>query len=107
MDHPAIRRQPAITLDPDSNLGERPVTVAVGELEPAAIATALERGAGAAEAMRRNGLIEAACLWLRAQCRVIGPLTMRRREEPCGTLEGSADDAGGGHGRRGLRGHGS
>jgi ApbE superfamily uncharacterized protein (UPF0280 family) len=72
VDHPAIRRQPAIALDPDSDLGERPVTVAVGELEPAAIATALERGAGAAEAMRRNGLIEAACLWLRGECRVVG-----------------------------------
>jgi ApbE superfamily uncharacterized protein (UPF0280 family) len=107
VDHPAVRRQPAIALDPDSDLGERPVTVAVGELEPAAIATALERGAGAAEAMRRNGLIEAACLWLRGECRVVGPLALKRGEEPRGTLEGSADDAGGGHGRRGLRGHGS
>jgi ApbE superfamily uncharacterized protein (UPF0280 family) len=107
VDHPAVCRRPAVELDPDSDLGERPVTVSVGALPPDAIATALERGAGAAEAMRRSGLIEAACLWLRGDCRVVGPLTLGRREEPRGTLEGSADDAGGGHDRRGLRGHGS
>lgn len=46
--HPAIARQPARELDPDSDLGERPVTVGVGILEPEAVAAALTAGANMA-----------------------------------------------------------
>src|SRR6185369_15658356 len=35
IDHPAIERRPARDLDPDSDLGDLPVTVAVGPLPPA------------------------------------------------------------------------
>ncbi len=72
LDHPAIERAPARDLDPDSDLGGLPVTVAVGALEPAAVDVALDAGAGAATAMRRAGLIEAAVLLLRGRWRVVG-----------------------------------
>jgi ApbE superfamily uncharacterized protein (UPF0280 family) len=58
-DHPAIDRQPAHDLDPDSDLGELLVTTQVGPLPPDVIAAALH--CGAAEA-RRLGLSAALCL---------------------------------------------
>ena len=72
LDHPAIERRPACQLDDDSDLGDRPVTVAVGALPPAAVAEALDRGARRARAMRRAGQIAAAMLVLRDQRRAIG-----------------------------------
>jgi ApbE superfamily uncharacterized protein (UPF0280 family) len=72
LDHPAIERRPACALDPDSDLGERLVTVGVGALDEASIAFALDRGAATAEAMCRAGLIQAAVLQLRQSCRVVG-----------------------------------
>ena len=79
LDHPAVRRMSACALDPDSDLGDRPVTVAVGELTPADVASALERGARVAARMRSRGLIAAACLWLRGRARVVGPWHMEGR----------------------------
>jgi ApbE superfamily uncharacterized protein (UPF0280 family) len=70
--HPAVRRRPAREIDPESDLGERPVTVAVGALTPAEIAAALARGRAEAEAMRAAGLIEAAALFLRGEAEVVG-----------------------------------
>lgn len=72
VDHPAIGRRPAHHLDPDSDLGDRLVTVAVGALDGAAIATALGRGAGLAAALERAGHIAAAVLVLQRQVRVVG-----------------------------------
>ena len=72
VDHPAIRRRPAAELDDDSDLGDRPVTVAVGEVPAAAVAQALDRGARAARSMRRAGQIAAAMLVLRARHRAVG-----------------------------------
>ena len=71
VDHPAIERRPASELD-DTDLGDRPVTVAVGALPEAAVAAALERGARAARAMHRAGHIRAAMLVLRAGRRAVG-----------------------------------
>ena len=48
MDDPAVHRQPASSLDADSDLGDRLVTVDVGTLSPEAVAVALERGLAAA-----------------------------------------------------------
>jgi len=73
-DHPAIRRVPARELRHDSDLGELPVTVAVGELPASCVAEALERGARAARAMQQAGLIQAAYLALQGQTRVAAPL---------------------------------
>ncbi len=71
-DHPAIERAPAHELDPDSDLGTRPVTVAVGALDAATIAAALDSGVTAAEAAQRAGHICAAVLVLQRQIRVVG-----------------------------------
>ncbi len=70
LDHPAIERRPARDLDPDSDLGDLPVTVAVGPLPDAAIAQALDSGAAEARRLRLCGLIEAAALSLGGQWRL-------------------------------------
>lgn len=70
LDHPAIERRPARDLDPDSDLGDLPVTVAVGPLSDDAIAEALDRGAAEARRLRLRGLIEGAALSLRGQWRI-------------------------------------
>ena len=70
--HPAIERTPAHDLDPQSDLGERRVTVAVGSLTPGEIGGALAAGAAEAEFWRRAGLIEAAALRLGEQTRLVG-----------------------------------
>ena len=72
LDHPAIERRPASSLDPDSDLGDLPVTVAVGVLEEAAVATALDAGAAEAERLAEAGLIAAAMLQLRGERRIVG-----------------------------------
>lgn len=71
-DDPAIERVPARELDPDSDLGDRPVTTAVGTLEEAVLAEALESGADAAEQMMRAGHIRAAVLVLQQIYRSVG-----------------------------------
>ena len=53
--HPAITRRPARALQHDTDLGDRPVTTAVGPLDPAEVADALAAGAASAEAMRARG----------------------------------------------------
>ena len=70
--HPAIERAPACDLDPQSDLGERHVTVAVGPLTAHEIGGALAAGAAEAELWRRAGLIEAAALRLGEQTRLVG-----------------------------------
>ena len=69
---PAVRRAPASSLDPDSDLGERPVTIEVGPLPPDGIADALDRGVEAAEGMLDRGLIVAALLSLQDRTRSVG-----------------------------------
>jgi len=73
--HPAIERQPACDLAPDSDLGGRLVTVGVGILSPAEVGAALERGLTVAEDLRHRGLIVAAALFLAGQARVCGPIS--------------------------------
>jgi ApbE superfamily uncharacterized protein (UPF0280 family) len=55
VEHPAIRRLPARQVKEDSDLGDLPVTVAVGALPHTAVAEALERGLAAARAMQHAG----------------------------------------------------
>ena len=69
---PAVRREPANELAPDSDLGARPVTVAVGPLAPGKIDVALTRGLDRAQDMVRRGLIVDACLALQSETRVLG-----------------------------------
>ena len=70
IDHPAIKRRPARDLDPDSDLGDLPVTVAVGSLPADAVEKALDRGAAEARRLRLRGLIEGAALSLLGRWRL-------------------------------------
>lgn len=62
--HPAIERRPARALSPDSDLGDRLATVAVGALSSEDVEAALARGLARAADMRRRGLIVDAFLAL-------------------------------------------
>lgn len=68
--HPAIHRRPAHELSPDSDLGDRLVTIAVDALEPAEIDAALDAGAATARHFVASGRIEAAILYLAGSERV-------------------------------------
>ncbi|MEJ6405091.1 UPF0280 family protein [Yoonia sp. 2307UL14-13] len=65
--HPAVSRQPASALSPDSDLGERLVTTDVGPLPAADIAKALSGGAKVAQNMMNRGHILQAILSLQGQ----------------------------------------
>ena len=73
VDSPEIRRAPARVLDESSDLGNRPVTVAVPALEPEAIDAALDAGMAAARALRNRGVIEGATLALQGRWRMLDP----------------------------------
>ena len=62
--HPAITRQRACDLSPDSDLGARLVTTAVGPLRPQDVSAALDAGGALAQDLVDRGLIRAACLAL-------------------------------------------
>jgi ApbE superfamily uncharacterized protein (UPF0280 family) len=70
--HPAVTRQPANALQPDSDLGARLVTRDVGELSRSEIAAALESGAECARQLFDRGLIEGALLRLCGDMLVVG-----------------------------------
>jgi ApbE superfamily uncharacterized protein (UPF0280 family) len=72
IDDPAVLRRPARDLDPDSDLGDLPVTVDVGPLTPSQVVDALEAGVARAEELRRAGLIEGALLTLAGEWRSAG-----------------------------------
>ena len=69
---PAVKRRPARELDPDSDLGDRLVTVAVGALTEAEIEAALAAGRARAEQYRRRGLIVDAVLMLDRHTQMLG-----------------------------------
>ncbi len=71
IDHPAIVRRPASALDPDSDLGDRLVTVAVGELPRGAVLAALESGRRQAAAYLARGLIVDAALMLQGETAIL------------------------------------
>ena len=71
-EHPAIVRIPACELAPDSDLGQRLVTQAVGVLLSEEVNQALESGARTAERLLRMELIRSAALNLQGQTRVVG-----------------------------------
>lgn len=72
--HPAIARRPARALAPESDLGDRLVTVGVGPLTPEETDTALAAGMARAEGFRARGLIAGALLSLGGRLRTTGPL---------------------------------
>lgn len=72
VDSTGVTRVPAAELDPDSDLGELLVTQAVGPLDAAEVAAALDAGLARAEAFRAAGLILGAALRLGGSARVTG-----------------------------------
>jgi uncharacterized protein len=84
--HHAIVRCPAHDLQPDSDLGARLVTRAIGELSAGEITDALEAGADCARKLLAAGLIDAAALHLHGEtffvaAKTIGPETPVHRSE--------------------------
>jgi len=75
--HPAITRRPANELQPDSDLGARAVTRAVGELREEEIDYALRAGASRAQQLLVAGLIEGAALRLLGVTVLVGATGIR------------------------------
>jgi ApbE superfamily uncharacterized protein (UPF0280 family) len=82
--HPSIARRRATEVFPDSDLGDRLVTVAVDALTPNETDAALERGTRHAERCLSRGLIHGAFLGLNGRGRVVGgaELSIPNRKEP-------------------------
>lgn len=70
-DHPGIRRDPAISLSPDSDLGEQPVVTHVPPLPPEVVAGALDAGLARARQFAQAGHIHGAALFLQGQARLL------------------------------------
>jgi ApbE superfamily uncharacterized protein (UPF0280 family) len=70
--HPAVTRQKASEIDPDSDLGDRPVVTACAPLTATEIEQALDRGAAKAGAMLASGLITGAALFVQSEARAVG-----------------------------------
>ncbi len=70
--HPNIQRTPAVDLDPESDLGERLVTVDVALLTEHEVCQALAAGKACAHASITDGTIAAAVLYLEDQVQVVG-----------------------------------
>lgn len=78
LDHPGILRRPARELQPDSDLGDRQVTVGVPLLSATERGRALVAALAVAEDFRARGLIEGAALFLQGETRMIGSLALQR-----------------------------
>ena len=75
-DHPGITRRPARSLDPDSDLGDLPVTVAVRTLPLMLVQLALARGARVAERLLGRGVIHGALLRLQGESLAVGDMNV-------------------------------
>ena len=71
IDDPAITRAPANELDPDSDLGDRCVTISRGHLSNEKINLALKSGVARAQKMLTTGSIETALLACDGQIRIV------------------------------------
>lgn len=87
IDHPAIERRPAREVKEDSDLGELPVTVAVGSLSVHEKHAALANGLAAARQLQERGLIHAAFLALQGATAVVPAAdAFKLREAPASSL---------------------
>jgi hypothetical protein len=68
---PAVVKRPAASLRDDTDLGERLVTVAVGDLPESAIVSSMNAGVAVAKEFRARGLIDSAYLALQNRRRVV------------------------------------
>ncbi|MFZ0687533.1 MAG: UPF0280 family protein [Terriglobales bacterium] len=80
--HPQVQRARACDLAPDSDLGERLVTQAVGPLEHDEIVAALATAVHLAERFRNSRLIRAAALTLQGETRIISSDSSRIIVDP-------------------------
>ncbi len=71
---PKVLRAAASSLSPDSDLGDRLVTIDVQSLTRTEKNRALQAGVQCAQQMHAAGLLKAACLHLQGQSRVVGSL---------------------------------
>lgn len=81
--HPAITRIPANQRAPDSDLGDRLITTHVGLLSSAEIAKALQPGIEFAQALIREGRIQAASLMLQDTVLTLGSMRQACQHAPC------------------------
>jgi len=72
--HPGITRTPADEIDPQSDLGARPVTRAVADLSGDEIEAALANGATEAQRLIDQGAIVVASLRLQGRTQIVGAL---------------------------------
>lgn len=86
VEHEAIIRMPARSLRADSDLGDLPVTVAVGALPASARGEALANGCRHALKLQQQGLIYAAYLALQGEARALLPAGALA-EQPVGRIE--------------------
>ncbi|MEH6403401.1 MAG: UPF0280 family protein [Sneathiella sp.] len=68
---PSVQQEPANSLRDDTDLGNLPVTVNVGELSPFEISTALQNGLDTAQIFLNMGLIDGAYLSLQGQRKTV------------------------------------
>ena len=80
--NPKITRTPARDLSPDSDLGDRLVTVDLAPLTATEIDSALTRGFALADTCRARGLIHAALLTLSGQTRTLGAANLIASKDP-------------------------
>ncbi len=78
--HTGILRRPACMLQPDSDLGDIPVTRGVPALNTDAIDEALSAGLNRAEELLARGLILGAALHLQGRTRLLSPTRQSTRE---------------------------
>ena len=76
--HAAILREPANTIQPDTDLGFRLVTVGVGQLSPGEVGAALARGAAEARRLIANGTVTACALHLCGETRTLGSVAIEQ-----------------------------
>lgn len=86
--HPAVTRVPAVALQPDSDLGQRAVTRAVGPLRANEIAAALDAGVAFAKTLLGEGRITAVALHLAGQTRTLGRIDAGRQGQKVPALGG-------------------
>jgi hypothetical protein len=80
--HPGVLRVPADEIDPNSDLGRRPVTRDVAPLDAGEIERALAAGAARAQGLIADGRIVAASLHLQGATRTVGRLLSHEETEP-------------------------
>jgi ApbE superfamily uncharacterized protein (UPF0280 family) len=74
VDHASVKRAPAESVDDNTDLGDRLITLDVGSLDRASIEQALDRGVARAQGLVAQGIVWGAALMLQDRHRVVGGL---------------------------------